>query len=260
MNNIKKMFISVLLFFLLFPFVKAIEGDEVKYNYINQQTNYTAKIEDDASLLTESEKDKVFEEIKPLTQFGHIAFKTINTNSYYSTENYVRTYYHENYGVASGTVFIIDMAKREIYVFSDGNNYNIITSSKAYSITDNVYKYATNADYYNCASKAFKDINNLLVGEKINEPMRLICNVIISITLAFFIGFIIVFFKYKIKKTSNGEIIKKIKSDFKINQINAVQIGTHRVYNPPSDSSSGGSSGGGSSGGGSSGGGGGHSF
>ena len=40
------------------------------------------------------------------------------------------------------------MYTREIYIFSDGNNYNFITDSKAYIITDNVYKLASYADYH----------------------------------------------------------------------------------------------------------------
>ena len=85
--------------------------------------------------------------------------------------------------------------------------------------------------------------------------MRYISNLFISITLAFFINFLIVLFNTKIKQLSNKEIISNCKIKFNVSNVNAVKTGTHKVYSPLS--SGGGSSGGG---GGSSGGGGGHNF
>ena len=52
----------------------------------------------------------------------------------------------------------------------------------AYSITDNTYTYATNKDYYGCASYSFKQINTILSGGKIAEPMRYTSNIFIAIT------------------------------------------------------------------------------
>ena len=149
------------------------------------------------------------------------------------------------------------MDNREIYIFSDGNNYRYITSDKAYSITDNVYRYASDGNYYECARKAFSQIRDVLEGRKISEPMRYISNAFIAITLASFINFFIVMFHSKIKTSKEKEIISNCKINFEIGEIGAHKTGTKRVYSPQSD---GGSSGGGGGGGGSSGGGGGHGF
>ena len=227
-------------------------------SYKNDSTNYVAFIDDQAKLLNDSEGKKLLDDMIPLTKYGNIAFVSTD-NNLNSTENFSRNYYHEHFGTSSGSIFVIDMSNRKIYIFSDGANYNVITSSKAYSITDNSYRYASDKDYYSCAESSFKQMQSLLEGGKINEPMRYTSNVFIALTLSFFIGFLYVLSKSKIKKASVQDISKNCDITFNISNVHADKTGSHRVYSPVSDSSSGGSSGGGG-GGGSSGGGGGHSF
>lgn len=257
----KKNFKLLIILFLIIINVNKVSAISIE-KYINNETNYQAIIEDDANLLSEYEINKLQEEMIGLTQYGNIAFKTINENST-TTSNYASNYYHQIFGASSGTLFLIDMDNRYIYIFSDGNNYKIITNDKANIITDNVYRFASKKQYYECASKSFEQIKSLLKGEKIREPMRHISNIFISFIIVFFINFIIVLCNTKIKKAKNSEVLSYCNIKFDINNISAVKTGTRRVYSPRSDSSSsGGFSGGGSSGGGgsSSGGGGGHRF
>ena len=198
----------------------------------------------------------VQEEIKPLTKYGHTAFITTANNTS-SVEYFADSYYHSHFGTQSGTIFIIDMSNREIYIFSDGTNYRTVTKSKAYSITDNTYRDATNKEYYRCASRTFKQIYTILDGGKIAEPMRYTSNIFIAITLAFFFSFLYILGKSRIKKASDSTIVKNCDIDFKIGETSVIKTGQHRVYSPQS---SGGSGGGGGGGGGGSGGGGGHGF
>jgi len=245
--------------------IKQIENpnpdDPDEYYYENEETGYTANIDDGAKLLSANEKHNLIEKMKPLTEFGHIAFVSIDENQW-STSSFADDYYHDHYNTESGSILLIDMDNREIYIFSDGNNYRVITNSKAYTITDNIYTFASREEYYNCAAKAFDQMQQLLMGRKIAEPMRNTSNIFVAITLSFFISFIIVLSKTKIKRASNRDILKNCDITFNIGETNAVKTGTHREYSPVSDSSGGGSSGGGGGGGGggSSGGGGGHSF
>lgn len=194
-----------------------------------------------AELLTEKEIYDLMDDMKKLTEYGNVAFKTINENSY-TTKTYASNYYHEVFGPSSGTLFLIDMDNKYIYIFSDGSNYKTITTSKAEIITDNVYKYASKGEYYKCASNAFIQIETLLNGGKIAEPMRYISNLFISITLAFFINFLIVLFNTKIKQLSNKEIISNCKIKFNVSNVNAVKTGTHKVYSPLSSGGGGGHS------------------
>ena len=61
-----------------------------------------------------------------LTEYGNIIFKSINTNST-TADSYAKSYYNGRYGRQSGTLFLIDMDNRKIYIFSNGENYNKIT-------------------------------------------------------------------------------------------------------------------------------------
>ena len=197
----------------------------------------------------------------PLTEYGNIAFKSIKSNDT-STEDYASDYYHKNFGSSSGTLFLIDMDNRMIYIFSDGYNYKIINKAKANIITDNTYTYASRSDYYGCAEKAFSQINTLLEGGKISEPMRHISNALISLVVAFLINFLIVLSTTKISRASSDEVFKNCDITFAVNNIVGKKTGVDSVYSPVSESSGGSSGGGGgfSGGGHSSGGGGGHRF
>ncbi len=233
----------------------------LKTSISENKNGHTLLIEDDANLLTPEEEEKLREKMKPLTKYGHIVFKSISTNPKYSTKEFANDFYYSKFGNESGTIFIIDMDKRMIYIVSAGENYKHITNSKADIITDNIYRYASRKEYYECAEKAFEQIGIVLDGGKIAEPMRHASNVVISIVLAFFINFFIVLNASKLKKAANSEVLKNCDIAFEAGNVSGAKTGTHKVYSPPSSSSSGGSSGGGGGGGGGfSGGGGGHSF
>ena len=240
-----------------YPSISNNTVDTNEYKYTNEETHFTASIEDNANLLSIEERVKLFEEIIKLTKYGHIAFVSTASNTS-SVEYFADSYYHSHFGTESGTIFIIDMSNRQIYIFSDGANYRTVNKSKAYSITDNTYRYATNKEYYKCASTTFNQIYTILDGGKIAEPMRYTSNIFIAITLAFFFSFLYILGKSRIKKASDRSIVNNCEIDFKIGETSVIKTGQHRVYSPQSSGGSGGGGGGG--GGGSSGGGGGHGF
>ena len=167
------------------------------------------------------------------------------------------------------------LSGRKVYIINGVENLNISASNSilkfleepeegivAILITDNIYRYASNEEYYDCASVAFSQMSTLLSGGKILEPMRHISNGFVAIVVSFFTTFLIVLGSSGIKKAKYNEIINNSEVSFSATNVTGVKTGTHRVYSPVSESSGGGSSGGGGGGGGggSSGGGGGHSF
>ena len=254
--------ISGVLFVLLLTFCAFSNVYADSYEYTNEDTGFVLSIMDDAALLSEKDLDHLISDMLPLTEYGNIVFKSI-TNNATSTANFAREYYHNQYGTASGSLLLMDMYHRIIYLFSDGNNYATITSSKANIITDNIYTYATRGDYYTCASSAFQQMNTLLAGGKIMEPMRYIGSVLVAIVTGFLVNFIIIMIHSRIRSAKAEEMIKNCKIKFQIRSVTAEKIGEHRVYSPQSsDSGSSYSSSGGhfSGGGHSSGGGGGHRF
>ena len=254
--NMRKIIASILVIITIFIGcnVKAL-----KLEYTNESTNYKAVIDDEADLLSDDEETLLLEQIKELTSFGHIIFKSIDSNPT-SSVSYSESYYYNNYGNESGSLFFIDMDNRKIIITSAGSNYKIITKAKANIITDNVYKYASSEQYYNCAKKAFEQIDTLLNNGKIAEPMRYVSNIVIALISAFFINIFFVLSNSSTKKAQNKDIIDGAKVDFNIGEITGRKTGTHSVYNPPSSSSSGGGHSSGGGGGGFSGGSGGHGF
>ena len=159
----------------------------------------------------------------------------------------------------NGTLFLIDMDNRELYIFSDGDVYRTVTTSYANVITDNIYTYASDGDYFTCADNAFDQIASLLEGQKIAMPMKYISNALLALLLSALLNYFLVSFLSRSRKCSDEELLSAGQASFVFRNAAAKKTTTTKVYNPSSSGSGGGSSGGGG-GGGSSGGGGGHSF
>ena len=216
---------------------------ENKYQYINKETKYEAYVYDSANLLSEEEKEKLLDDMIPLTEFGNIAFESTIDNIN-TTENFAEEFYHNMYGTSSGSLFVIDMKNRVIYIFSDGDNYKYIDRTKAWIITDNVYTLAKYEKYYECASKGISQIYDILSGTRILEPMRYISNIVLSILIAFSLSFIFVLSKTKLKKASTKKVLEGCNIKYDLTDVEVVPNGTRREYSPISSSSGGGSSGG----------------
>lgn len=233
----KKLLISFLI--LISILANSIICYAVEKENINAESNnrYQVIIEDDANLLTKEEKAILYQDMEKLTEYGNIIFKSINKNPYLSTKTYASKYYHEKFNTQSGTVFLVDMQERYVYIFSDGKNYNTITTNKAEIITDNIYKYATNKQYYKCAQEAYSQIHTLLKGEKIAEPMKYISNAVISIMISLLANFAIFKFATKNKSARHIEHIEECECYLEYTQPEVEQTGEHGVYSPIQTSS-----------------------
>lgn len=237
----------------------SLSAKAAESEYTNPDTGYRVLIEDDADLLSPEEEELLGEVMQPITEYGNAAFKSVDYNST-SAKRFAESRFSDLFGSGSGTLLLIDMDNREIYIWSNGYNYRVITDSYADTITDNCYRHASNGDYYRCAEKAFTQINTLLSGSRIAQPMKWIGNVLLALALALLINYFV------IRITSTGSSQKVIdlqgtQNDFELNNVKADFIKTTKTRVESSSGGSGGGGGGGSSGGGGGGGGGGgHSF
>ena len=221
--------------------------------YQNSETGYVVRIVDDANLLSYEEEEKLVEDMKPVTKHGNAAFVSV-----YNYDSSTRTY-AENHADgligSNGTLFLIDMGRREIYIYSQGAVWGKVTNSKARSITDNVYRHASAGSYYSCASAAFRQITAVLEGRLIAEPMKLISGILLSLLIGLVINFQIVRSTRKQNKPVKSSDLAAIGAAAGAGIITASAIEVYeRIYSSSSDGGSDGSSGGGG------GGGGGHSF
>lgn len=237
----------------------AYESEEV-WGTQNEETGYYAYIDDAADLLNYDEEEKLVALMEPCTAHGHIGLVTIDRNPYYDTEEFANDYIISNFGAyTSGTVLVIDMDTRLLTIWSDGDNLNKVTQSMGTVITDNIYEDAKAGNYYRCASKAFEQIESLLEGNKISQPMKYVCNGCLSILAALIITYLIAKKASSTSKAKNNELLESMFSEFKYDNLSVDYAYQTKEYSPRSKSSGGGGHGGGG-GGGHSGGGGSHGF
>lgn len=229
-------------------------------DYQNQTTGYRFVIEDEAELFsnnTEDEMQDLMRLMNEITDSCNVALVTIDDNPYVSTESYARYKNEELFGSSTNNavIFVIDMDERMLLIDSMGSTRKTITSSYCNTITDNVYRYASDGDYYTCAYETFDQIQTLLAGRRIAQPMKYICNVFLAIVLAMLINFFVVRISCGKKKASSSEVLSGIFQQVNTSDFRADFINQTKTYSPQSSGGSGGGGGGGHSGGG----GGGHS-
>jgi uncharacterized protein len=233
--------------------------------YTNSGTGYVVVIEDNADLLSDTEESQLQSLMEQITAYGNAAFVTVEDggNPYSTTQRFAEDYNYSHFGNSNATLFVIDMDNRYIYMDTRGSIQSYLTSAYADTITDNVYRYASDKDYYTCAYKAFEQILSLLQGRRIAQPMKYVSNAFLAIILAMLINFFVVKAFSIRHKATNQEVLAGIFRQVNV-QNTRIQF-THqtKTYSPQS-SGGGGGGGGGSSGGGGGGGGGssggGHSF
>ncbi len=169
--------------------IPGLAGAETR-TQTNETTGFTALIQDDAGLLDAAEYDSVLGTMMPVTEHCNAGFYTCDG----STEYVVNKAKAWGNRVFSGdyTMFIIDMATRQLAVYSSERIFQTVTQSKAYSITDNVYSYASRKDYSGCAQSAFNQISKILGGQKIAEPMRYASNALLAVLAALLLAYMLI--------------------------------------------------------------------
>ncbi len=258
MRKLRKI-MTITLFFMLFLYgsftgnLCFAENQSGRKVYAQNVATYSVKVLDEANLLSNEQEILLQEEMQAIAPYGNALFVSsdqVNT----STGEYARERYMSTFGEQSGVIFLIDMTNRELYIYSHNDMFRIITTNNAYTITDNVYTYATDGDYYTCAGMAFSQVEALLKGEEISRPMKHAGNLLLAVI------FSILFNYWLMRKTSNVKeldmenLLRGSENRFHMEEPKFLLAQQKRVRM----SGGGGSSGGGSSGGG--GGGGGHSF
>ena len=254
-------FLLVLVICAVFLPVFAIpaRADEFGFVYTNPDTGYVIYIADEENLLTDSEETQLVENMKPITQYGNAGFVSCENNSV-STKQYAEQRYSSVFGSESGTLLLIDMGMREFYIRNNGAISKIITTAYSNTISDNIYKYASDRYYYKFASLCFMQETELLRGGKIAQPMRYISAALLALILGLLLNYLILRAVTLPRTAGNHEIIDAAQVDFILRNPSSRHTNTTKVYSPVRSSGGGGgrSGGGGFSGG--CGSGGGHRF
>ena len=231
--------------------------------YQNSDTGYTAYIDDEEDLLSSSEEEELLKKLVPLTQYGNVAF--LSGRGDYSAAATIRDFYNEVFYGKSGLIFFIDMENREIRIQSGGAFYRTISSDVANSITDNVYVFASNGDYYRTAAVAFSQVKAKMEGRFVATPMRWISNFFLAIFLGLLFNFTMLLMTWKQNRAGSKAVLGALRPNMILSNREVIMTNQTKVRLSSSSSRRGGRSGGGFSGGGRSGGGfssggGGHRF
>lgn len=205
--------------------------------YTNVETGYQIMIYDEALLLTEEEKIALQEVMKAFTNHGHAVFTTVNSNPI-STEYYAELWYQEFFSYENGMIFLIDMDNRILTIYCEGDVADVITDAYATTITDNVYRYASNEEYYLCASTAFSQACTLLNAGEIMQPMKYISNALLAMLLSLLILFGYVSYYSRIKQPSDDKLLERIHKQFSHSKPVVNLTNETKTYSPQSSGSS----------------------
>jgi len=236
---------------------------------LKADSDYQIYFDDSEDLLSDQEEKMLKEEMKRITEYGNVGF--VSVSQYQDTGTYAKRLYRELFGSESGFLFVIDMGRRNIWIYCNGAIYRVINKPYANTITDNVYRYASRGEYYECASHVYEQALILLEGGRISQPMKYISNLLIALVSALLINFYVLILGRKkdiLNPVNNPQA--SMTSAVGVNIMGMDLIRSRRTRHVESSGGGGGSyssvgggggfSGGGGGGGGSSGGGGGHSF
>ena len=162
---------------------------------VNELTGYEAVIDDPAGLLDSSEVSGVLESMIPVTDYANVGFVTYAAGGSDSStaKTKAEKWGDARFGRSSAyTVFMIDMKTRRLAIYSSKSVYSLLTTAKANTITDNVYKLASKGDYAACAKKAFSQIARVMQGETISQTMKYVSNIFLAIICSILITYMFI--------------------------------------------------------------------
>lgn len=239
----------------LFLFIKERNSDDV----INTDASLIT-VMDDAGILSADETEQLKEAMLPVTAYFPVAFVTTDDTGGTSAATYSLRVYNNLFDYGGGILFLIDFDTtdsdgRQIYLRAADQSTKL-SVSKCNTITDNVYTYARDGEYFECARQTFLQAYDVLSDRAIPEPMKHMSNLLIAVCFALYIVFRIANSRTKIK--TPGEIYLLDNNISKKMELNDSRVRLVKRYTVTNASSGGGGGGGFSGGGGGGGGGGSH--
>ena len=264
-----KILLAIAVVLIILPFV--LDFANGTYKTVDTSTpnpDYVLILQDDAELFSSEEEQSIRQLMSEILPYGNAGLYTTNSNPYSNTQALADAVYEQWFGRlgVSGSVFVIDMDNRYLYLSNGGELYEIVGDRYSEEITDNIYRYAKTGDYAECAKSCFQQEASLLAGLAIPRTMKHISNLLIALGLSVCAVFLVALSKTKMKEyTPDALFDKTVKKDVTLGpETKALLVNSKKTRHVESSGGgySGGGGGGRSSGGGggySGGGGGGHS-
>ncbi|MCQ2492673.1 MAG: TPM domain-containing protein [Lachnospiraceae bacterium] len=209
----------------------------------NLSVIYDVIVDDGADLLSEEEEAELRKIMEPIASYGHVAFVSTNENDD-TQENFCHQYYQNHWGSGevNGVILLIDMENRVIRIQSDGDIYRMVDENYGDTITDNIYQYASEGDYYICAKEGFTQIYAVLNGYRIAQPMKYITNALVALILSILLMFVYVIFASTRYAPSDAEMLDYLAYHVKIGKVTKTKLSRKKKYNAGSSGGGSGSS------------------
>lgn len=191
-----------------------IPADCQAENLTETDCSYIVLICDNVDLLSETEEQELAEIMKPISTYGHAIFVSIDS-SMLDLDLVASLSYLGTFGDESGVLFLIDTSN-QIYVYCNGEISEVVNETYAETIADNVFRDAQKGNYFQCAKKAYTQINTLLNGGRIPQPIKHISNALLAITLAFLLCYMLICTTTRRPATPDEDLLKNVKNRFKL--------------------------------------------
>ena len=167
--------VILILLSLLFCWTGNLEAAE----QVQAGKMYKAIILDEANLLTPEEEQQLLQDVQPILPYGNVIFSTVRLKGR-NFEKHSEDTYYKHFGNEPGVNFQIDMGNRKLTLSSSTAMDDVLRSERD-TIVDNIYRMATNKQYYACASECFREIKAVLHNEEIAHDMKYITNGIFAL-------------------------------------------------------------------------------
>ena len=251
----KKILAFLMILILMVPGLAAAE----QQTRTNEETGFVAVIDDSGSLLDAAEYDRLFAAMMPITETCNAGLYTCSDGSKSYVGDKAKAWANSVFP-GTCTLFIIDMSTRQLMVWSSTDVEQMLTQAKAYTITGNVYTYATRGDYAGCAETAFNQMNRALKGGKLPGSMGLVSNILLAVLAAILLAYL--FISARMEQEVKVSLPQIVTATAGAGAVIAAKKLTRKVKHSSSSGGGGGFHGGGgfSGGGGFGGGGGSHGF
>ncbi len=238
------------------PSDEIIEQEFVYYKRDHSTSGNVLCIADEMKFLTTEDKEELSAKMLPLTAYGDVIFVTTEREG--GSVEYKAAQLLGNYtgGTVSGTIFMIDMNLRKLYIYNVGDFQNKITDTDCKNITDRVYRLATKGKYLACAENVFQFEMDTIGGKTVHSSMQIVTKFFLALIVALLFNFVIARISSRPKKTTLSEWKKNTHSKITFTKKTVLFIREERISR--GNSHRGGHGGGGHGGGGHSGGG--HGF
>ena len=202
----------------------------------NSATGFRVVIEDEIDLLSSTEERQLLDDMIPLTEYGNVAFWSTRESA---SDELVQAEQRRRglFDLESASILAINMNLRTVAIQSYGTLYDVITSSRANSITNNVRNDLTRGQYYAASSKAFSQMESLMRGNRIAQPMKLLSNICISLMIGLMLMLGQVFrYASTFRKPNQPQIIGA--TALALTAVTVARNGARQTYSPLSSDDS----------------------